>query len=97
VSLVLVIVVLFVVVLIVSAPLRRAGQSEPAVSPELDDLEAARQAKYREIKDAELDHRTGKLSDEDYHVLDDGLRAEAIGIMRSIDRERGRSASAPGD
>ena len=29
------------------------------------ELEAAREAKYREIRDAELDYRTGKLSDDD--------------------------------
>jgi hypothetical protein len=88
----LVIVVLFLVVLFVSTPLRRARRaSDTGRSPELDDLEAAREAKYREIRDAELDHRTGKLSDADYHVVDGGLRAEAIEILRSIDRERERA------
>ena len=50
------------------------------------ELEAAREAKYRELRDADLDHRTGKLSDADYAELDGSLRAEAIEIMRSIDR-----------
>ena len=50
------------------------------------ELEAAREAKYRELRDAELDHRTGKLSDADYAELDRSLRAEAIEILRSIDR-----------
>lgn len=87
----LLIVVLFAVVLFVSAPLRRARRSsEAAASPDLDELEAAREAKYREIRDAELDHRTGKLSDADYEALERGLRAEAIEILRSIDRERER-------
>ena len=93
----LVIVVLFAVVLFVSAPLRRAHRASDVVrSTELDELEAAREAKYRELRDAELDHRTGKLSDADYDALEGGLRAEAIEILRSIDRERervGRSAS----
>ncbi|MGH2843874.1 MAG: cytochrome c-type biogenesis CcmF C-terminal domain-containing protein, partial [Solirubrobacteraceae bacterium] len=35
-------------------------------SPERIDLEAAREAKLREIRDAELDRQTGKLSDQDY-------------------------------
>jgi hypothetical protein len=52
------------------------------------ELEAAREAKYRELRDAELDHRTGKLSDADYAELDASLRAEAIEIMRALDRER---------
>jgi hypothetical protein len=88
-SLLLVLIVLFVVVLVVSAPLRSARRNEDPASPELADLEAAREAKYREIRDADLDHRTGKLSDEDYGALDQDLRAEAIEILRSIDREQG--------
>jgi predicted metal-dependent hydrolase len=87
----LVIVVLFAVVLFVSAPLRRARRSsEAGASAELDELQAAREAKYRELRDAELDHRTGKLSDADYEALERGLRAEAIEILRSIDREQER-------
>jgi type II secretory pathway component PulM len=85
-----VIVVLFAVVVVVSAPLRRARRPELHGTTELAELEAAREAKYREIRDAELDHRTGKLSDADYGVLDQSLRAEAIEILRSIDRERER-------
>ena len=95
-NLLLVIGVLFVVVLVVSAPLRRARQSQGLASAELGDLEAAREAKYREIRDAELDHRTGKLSDEDYGALDQDLRAEAIEILRSIDREQGGTAGSDG-
>jgi cytochrome c-type biogenesis protein CcmF len=44
-------------------------------------LEAAREAKYREIRDVELDYRTGKLSREDYEAVDAMLRAEAITIL----------------
>ena len=33
------------------------------MSAERAELEAAREAKYREIRDAELDYRTGKLSE----------------------------------
>jgi hypothetical protein len=87
----LVIAVLFVVVLVVTAPLRRARGIDGHLSSELAELDAAREAKYREIRDAELDHRTGKLSDADYHALDQGLRAEAVQILRAIDRERARS------
>jgi hypothetical protein len=52
----------------------------------LDELEAAREAKYREIRDAELDHQTGKLSDADYEALDRTLRGEAVEILRALDR-----------
>jgi hypothetical protein len=84
----LVIAVLFVVVVFVTVPLRRARGSEAQISAELAELEAAREAKYREIRDAELDHRTGKLSDADYHALDQSLRAEAVEILHALDRER---------
>jgi hypothetical protein len=81
----IVLVALSLVVLFVTAPLRRA-HAEPARSTELAELEAARDAKYREIRDAELDHRTGKLSDADFDAIDQELRAEAIGILDAIDR-----------
>ena len=50
------------------------------------DLEAAKEAKYREIKDAELDFRMGKLSEDDWRGLDAELRAQAIEILRKLDR-----------
>jgi hypothetical protein len=76
------------VVVFVSAPLRRIGAPLDATVPTdtVADLEAARDAKYRELRDADLDHRTGKLSDTDYAELDADLRAEAIEIMRALDR-----------
>jgi len=110
-----VLVVLTIVVLIVTAPLRRAGRAREAGSREagagqtggaessddassaddderssaIAELEAERDAKYREIRDAELDHRTGKLSDADFEAVDQTLRAEAIEILHQLDRERG--------
>jgi hypothetical protein len=64
---------------------------------DLADLQAARDAKYREIRDAELDHRTGKLSDPDYDAIDAGLRAEAIEILRALDRAMARSGATIGE
>lgn len=90
-DLLVILVVLAGVVAFVSAPLRRraAAVGDPAhlagVDGELAELEAAREAKYREIRDAELDHRTGKLSDEDFTAVDTGLRAEAVEILHAID------------
>jgi hypothetical protein len=84
-ELLIVLAVLAVVVLVVSAPLRRPGRDEEAEDAERAELEAARDAKYREIRDAELDHRTGKLSDADWRALDRGLRAEAVEILRRLD------------
>ncbi len=92
---VIVLVVLAVVVFVVTAPLRRQnGEASAVAAPagNLAELEAERDAKYREIRDADLDHRTGKLSDADYEQLDRTLRAEAVEIMHAIDRAQADSA-----
>ncbi len=60
-------------------PARRARRL-PAADTE---LEALKEAKYREIRDAELDHAAGKLSDEDFALLDAELRKEAVAILDS--------------
>jgi hypothetical protein len=100
VELLLIIVVLAAVVAVVGAPLRpgHAQVAEAAETAEREDLEAARDAKYREIRDAELDHRTGKLSEADWRVQDRALRAEAVEILRRLDLlddGQGGSESAP--
>jgi hypothetical protein len=82
---VVIFVVLLVVVWVVSGPLRSHRAEDPAESAERAELEAARDAKYREIRDAELDYRTGKLSEADWRALDRGLRAEAVEILRRLD------------
>jgi hypothetical protein len=82
----IVIVLLGVVVWLVSGPLRNgAAVAEDAEGARRDDLEAAKEAKYREIRDAELDFRTGKLSEEDWRALDRELRAEAMDLLRRLD------------
>ncbi len=79
---VLTVVLLGVVILVVSAPLLAARREpDPASTADRADLQAAREAKYREIRDAELDYRTGKLSAEDYAAIDGTLRAEAVEIL----------------
>ena len=80
-----ILVVLALVVLLVSGPLRSRRVDEADESAARADLEAARDAKYREIRDAELDYRVGKLSEEDWRALDRGLRAEAVTILRQLD------------
>jgi hypothetical protein len=85
VDLLLILVVVAAVVLIVGAPLRRRGALEAEESAERADLEAARDAKYREIREAEMDMRTGKLSDADWRSQDRALRAEAVEILRRLD------------
>jgi hypothetical protein len=95
-----------IVVLVLGAPLRAARPRDAAAEADSidqlraadatiarDELEAAREAKYREIRDAELDYRTGKLSREDYDTVDGELRAEAIEILNRLDGERERSGA----
>jgi hypothetical protein len=81
----IILVVLALVVLFVSAPLRSRRADETGESAERAELEAARDAKYREIRDAELDYRTGKLSEADWRALDRVLRAEAVEILERLD------------
>jgi hypothetical protein len=79
-------VVIAIVVLVISSPWRTAvRRSDEAPGSALAELETAREAKYAEIREAELDHRTGKLSDEDYEAVDGALRSEAIEILRELD------------
>lgn len=93
--------ILALVALFVSRPLWREAVERRSDSREqsdaVADLEAAREAKYREIRDADLDHRTGKLSEADYEATDRALRAEAIEILRALDEVREREGRAPGD
>ena len=73
------------VAFIVLGPLRRPAQVEDPDATRRQALEAAKEAKYREIRDAELDHRMGKLSDTDYRETDRDLRRQAIEILRQLD------------
>jgi hypothetical protein len=84
---------LVIVVLIawfVTAPIRNRepSQSDDPAIAELADLEARKAAKYRQIRDAETDRASGKLTEEDFQRLDRELRAEAIDILKKIDRLR---------
>ncbi len=83
----LVIVLLAAAAAWISVPLRRAGApSEPGLEdPVMAELEARKQAKYREIRDTELDHAQEKLSDEEFARQDAELRREAIAILKEID------------
>jgi hypothetical protein len=65
--------------------LSEGGGQDSSSTARRDALESAREAKYREIRDAELDYRTGKLSNEDYDAIDADLRAEAIEILDRLD------------
>lgn len=68
--------------------LRPEGDKDAAPGERLAELEVRKEAKYREIRDADLDYRTGKLSAEDHQALDRALRREAIMILEEIDRQK---------
>ena len=91
--------ILFVVagaVLLVTGPLRESSRAhDESLEAELAELEAAKEAKYREIRDAELDYKTGKLSDHDWRTLDRTLRAEAVEVLKRLDRVQERAESLP--
>ena len=80
------IVLAVVVGVFVTVPLRRgeraAGRRD---SERREELEAAKEAKYREIRDAELDFRMGKVSEADFRATDRELRAQAIRILEQLD------------
>ena len=71
--------------LIVVAPLRRGPDVDRREDERRAALEAAKEAKYREIRDAELDFRMGKLTEADYRTTDRELRGQAIEILRELD------------
>jgi hypothetical protein len=76
----------------VTMPLRQsaadAAASEDDEDPVLADLEARKEALYRQIRDAELDRQQGKLSDTDWKRLDAELRRDAIAVLKRIDAVR---------
>jgi hypothetical protein len=80
-----------VVALIVAGPLARGREIVQRDEERRAELEAAKEAKYREIRDAELDHRMGKLSDDDHRLVDRELRGEAMAILHELDALEGRA------
>jgi hypothetical protein len=87
------VILLGVVVAIVAAPFRRGGNAEPERQSEVEAAEVGKDAKYREILDAELDFHTGKLSKPDYEAIDRALRAEAIELQHRLQAARRKERS----
>jgi hypothetical protein len=71
--------------LVIAAPLRRGPDVDRREDERRATLEAAKEAKYREIRDAELDFRMGKVSEPDYRATDRELRSQAVTILRDLD------------
>ena len=79
--------ILAAVAFFVTAPLRRRPGESPARRTEAEraDLEARKLVLYREIRDAEADRASGKLSEADFTRLDRELRGEAIEVLKRLD------------
>src|SRR6476660_9752493 len=85
-----------IVAMIVLNPLRKAEEQGRIEEDRLAALEAAKEAKYREIRDAELDYRMGKLGEDDWREADRELRLQAMEILRELD-VIGAESTANGD
>jgi len=70
---------------VVVRPLIGGGRVDEYEDERRAELEAAKEAKYREIRDSELDFRMGKLDREDWRTIDRELRAQAIAILKQLD------------
>jgi len=77
---------------VVSGPLgggrAAAASAASAVDDRRAELEAAKEAKYREIRDARLDFRLGKLSQADHEATEAELSAQAMAIVRELEQVR---------
>jgi hypothetical protein len=73
------------VVMFVSVPFLRADPPLPQTNLDQDALAAAeeRDRALAELKELEFDHRTGKITDEDYRALVQPLRRRAAQSLRN--------------
>ncbi len=74
-----------IVVFVVTMPFRRAAEQQRSGETRRAALEAAKEQKYRDIRDAELDFRMGKISEEDWRAADRELRGQAMEVLRELD------------
>ena len=79
-------------VVLVALPFLREPEPESDVLDEPDalrrrqlELAEARDRALAALKELELDHRTGKISDEDYRSLVGPLRREAAEALRALE------------
>ena len=91
-------------VVLVALPYLREPDAERDVLNEPGELEQRRLAlsETRDralgaLKELELDHRTGKVSDEDYRSLVGPLRREAAEALRALEPRAGAAARVKAD
>ena len=81
----IIILALAAVVWVVSGPLRHGEDPEVAEAGRRAALEASKDAKYREIRDARLDFRLGKVSAADHEATERELQSQALAILDELD------------
>ena len=94
-EMILVMLLVAAAVAMVASPLRHGHSGDAALDEDAAraELEAARDAKYREIRDVELDRDTGKLSDAEWRSQDRTLRREAMDLLERLDAFDERSGT----
>jgi hypothetical protein len=80
----------------ISYPFWGRASATVAEDPAIAALEAARDSKFREIRDAEVDLKTGKLNQEDYDGVNAELRSDAVEVLRQLDEAREIEKSGTG-
>jgi hypothetical protein len=83
---ILMVMLLGLVLTVVLSPLNAIPRRRSRSSEQRADLQARRESKYQEIRDAELDWKMGKLSAEDHEAVDGTLRREALQILDRIEK-----------
>src|SRR5262245_8910922 len=88
------------VVALVAWPLVRSDADAPPPDPGADarrDVDEQLDQSLEAIREIEMDHRAGNLSDEDFAELDAAERARAVELMRKADalREEGDLPKSP--
>ena len=74
--------------LVVAAPLFQAAPEGAALPPaEREALERRKRQALAAIREAELDHRMGKLSDDDLQTMRARFEAQALEAMAALEKE----------
>jgi len=74
---------------------RATEKREPRPNSKARELEAQKESLLAAIKEIDFDHRTGKLSDEDFQALNTRYRLEAISLIKRLDQLKGRGGAKP--
>jgi hypothetical protein len=75
-------------------PLLKPGPGPVLVEDDrLTELLGRKDAVLKAIKDLEFDYQVGKLSEEDYHLYDQRLRRQAVGLLQQIEQVAPMSAN----